>query len=116
MPSNRRTIERPRRTRISAEALRLFVALENTPSRRRHSQEFKDGSKRLAVMLGLTAEWWAMCHVEDADKPRPREGLVAHDDWLTVRRVREALLAASGLADVAARGKPLAKPAPQLVQ
>jgi hypothetical protein len=98
VPTNRTPISRPRHPSFSPEILELFRRLETTPPRRRSSGEFKAGSKRLAALLGLTTQWWAMKHVEDDNKHRPREGLAAHDYWLTVRTVRQQLLEATGTA------------------
>jgi hypothetical protein len=85
-----------RRPQFSGEVVELFVQLERTPARQRRTQEFTDGSKRLARALNLSAEWWAGCAVEDGEKPQPRAGLVAHEYWLTTRRMRAALLEAAG--------------------
>jgi hypothetical protein len=109
-------IAKDRRPSFSRETLALFVELERTSPRRRKTTEFIAKSKRLAGLLGLSAEWWTMQHVEDDNRFRPQPGLIAHADWLTVRRVRAQLLAAAGLGDAAVEGKPRATHASHLVQ
>jgi hypothetical protein len=81
-----------RRPQFSREVLDLFRELEGTPRRMRHTPEFIAKSKRLAVLLDLTTEWWAMLHVETANDPRPRPTL--YQWWPRVRAVRAALLEA----------------------
>jgi hypothetical protein len=94
-------VAKERRPLFSAEALVLFVELERMPRHSRDSQEFKDKSKRLAGLLGLTSEWWTINHVHDRSRaPRHPPWCVAYTDWHRVRRVREALLAAGAEARV----------------
>jgi hypothetical protein len=104
------------RAQFRREALELFVELEGM--RGQHRQEFKDKSKRLARLLGLTREFWGGNSVLDRDRrPCWPPSLVAHHDWYRVREVREQLLAAAGLEYASARRKALAKhPAPLPVQ
>jgi len=98
VPTNRTPIHRQRQPTFSPETLQLFTELEQTPLRRRRTQEFIARSKRLGIVLNLTTEWWAGQCVEDANnKFRPHKLLAAHDYWLTVQRVRAELLAATGL-------------------
>jgi hypothetical protein len=99
--TNRTPIHRHRRPTFTTEVVELFLELEQTPPRRRKSEEFIAKSKRLAGLLGLSTEWWAMQCVEGGNnKFRPYKPLAAHDYWLTVQRVRAALLEATGLQDV----------------
>ena len=81
-----------RRPTFSAEALALFVRLERMSER---SRDFEEGSRELAHMLRLTAEWWTRNHVNDRSQgPCYAPEYAAHRDWYTCREVREALLAA----------------------
>jgi hypothetical protein len=98
MPVKQR-VAKERRPAFSAEIIELFVKLEHTS---RRSQAFKNGSKELARLLGLSTEWWMMQHVNDrAGAPPP--WLAAHAAWQRCRAVREQLLAASGLGSSRAR-------------
>jgi hypothetical protein len=107
MPSNRTTIQRPQRAQISAEALALFLELEHLPQ---DSERFKDGSRRLARLLGLTREFWGGNFVNDkSSRPCWPPSLVAHDNWFRVRAVRNALLAAAGLEGASPRSETRAK-------
>jgi hypothetical protein len=99
MPAKLRAAKE-RRPSFAPGVLELFAELERTPLPRRRTQDFTNRSKRLAALLGLTDEWWAMQHVEDRGKFRPPASLVAHHYWLTVQRVRRELLAATGLDSV----------------
>jgi hypothetical protein len=100
MPVKLRAAKERRRS-FSAEALALFIELERTPQ---HSRKFKDGSRELARLLGLTAEWWTMNHVNDRSRaPCHPPGYIAREDWIKVRAVREALLAAARLEDTGHR-------------
>jgi hypothetical protein len=71
----------------------LFAELERTP---RNSNKFKEGSRRLADMLGLAAERFCS-GVDVLDRSRRScwpEGSPACDDWNRVHSVRLDLLAA----------------------
>ena len=96
MPTNRTPIERPRQRQVlTAEAIRLFAAHEQTPRSQRDSKAFKDGQHELMRLLGLVPEYWTMNSVLDNSERPPRPPhLVAYQDWHKVRGVREALLAA----------------------
>src|SRR5262245_16112054 len=94
MATSKHPLRHPRRPTFTAEVLELFRELEGTPRRRQKAPEFIAKSKRLAALLNLGNEWWAMQRVEYDDPFRPREGLAAHDYWLTVQRVRRQLLEA----------------------
>jgi hypothetical protein len=62
----------------------------------KRSRDFEEGSRELARMLGLTAEWWTGNHVNDRSQgPFMRPEYAAHRDWYTCREVREALLVAA---------------------
>jgi hypothetical protein len=95
--TKRTTITRRWRSgRFSREVLDLFLDLEAVPRRERwESDEWKDGSKRLAGLLGLSTEWWRMTNVHDTGPAPPRD-LAGFDyrDWRTCCEVRLALLAA----------------------
>jgi hypothetical protein len=94
MSTNRRTRSWPLKAEITPGILTLFVELEGMSDR---DPKFKAGSRRLAELLGLTDEWWSGQHVNDASAgPCHPPGYVAHGDWYTCRRVRDALLAAAG--------------------
>jgi hypothetical protein len=85
-----------RPARFTPEALALFVRLEGM---RRDDPAFKDGERELARMLNLSDVW--LCSgisVNDTD-PEPcwPLGHAAYEDFFTVRRVRNALLAAAGM-------------------
>jgi hypothetical protein len=92
MPVKQRPAKK-RRPRFSAEVLELFLDLEAVPARRRNRREWWDGSKRLAGLLGLSSEWWAMQNVHDLRaRPCHPPEYFAHDAWFRCRAVREALL------------------------
>jgi hypothetical protein len=91
MPVKDRTAK-VRRPSFALEAVALFVRLESLSP---HSQEFKQGSRQLARMLNLTAEWWTCNHVNDrSEGPCHPPGYIAYSDWHTCREVRKALLEA----------------------
>jgi hypothetical protein len=84
-----------RRPTFSREVLQLFLELERVPTRRRDRREWWDGSKRLAGLLGLSSEWWAMENVHDRSaRPCHPPGYFAHDAWFRCRAMRQALLEA----------------------
>jgi hypothetical protein len=86
-------IAKDRRPSFSAEALGLFLELEQTPQA---SQRFKDGSRELARLLGFVDEWWTCNHVNDrSPEPCHPPGYIAHGDWFRCRAVRLQLLAAA---------------------
>jgi len=85
----------PQRVRITDPVLDLFAQLDRVPASRRHSQEFKDRSYRLADMLGLTDEWWHMNSVLDTCvEPCHPPHCASFTDWHTCRALRLELLAA----------------------
>jgi hypothetical protein len=87
----RKALSRPQ---FSAEALALFVELEDMP----RTDEFKIKGARLAELLGLTDEWWTCNHVHDrSTEPCYPPGYPAREDWFRVHDVRRMLLAATGL-------------------
>ena len=91
-------VAKERRPSFSAEAVELFVTLERMPPHDRDSAEFRDKSKRLAALLGLTSEWWTCNHVHDRSRtPCHPPWCVAHGDWHHCRTVRQMLLAAAGV-------------------
>jgi hypothetical protein len=70
----------------------LFAELEHMPQ---GSQAFKDGSRKLAKLLGLSEQWWTCNHVNDRSSgPCHPPWCVAYTDWHQVRAIRKALLAA----------------------
>ena len=72
--------------------LALFAEIERMPQR---GQQFKDRSRELARLLGLTSEWWTGNSVNDRSaEPCHPEGHVAREDWFRCRDVRDALLVA----------------------
>jgi hypothetical protein len=92
--TNSTVIHRPRRRpQFSSEALQLFAKLEAVVDQ--DGQVFKDGSKRLAAVLGLGAEFLcsgAYVNNRALEPPWPDHMPAAQDFW-RVRRVREQLLA-----------------------
>jgi hypothetical protein len=94
MPTTRRPLDRPRqRQLISAEALRLFVEIENTPKHKRGPKVYNDKERELARLLGLTSEWWngnSVC--DDSDGPGCPPHLARYENWFKVRAIREQLL------------------------
>jgi hypothetical protein len=82
-----------RRLLFSTEILDLFEQIERMPSQR--GERYREGSKRLAILLDLSDEWWAMTHVNDrSPSPCHPLGYFAHDAWFRCRIVRAQLLAA----------------------
>jgi hypothetical protein len=97
-----------RRPQFSRETLELFLELEASPQ---NCQRFKDGSRRLAHLLGLTSQWWTMNHVHRRDaRPCHPPHMIAHRDWHTCREMRLALSAATGLEVTAPRRAVRARP------
>ena len=98
MPTNRSPIARTWRPgRFSAEVLDLFTRLEATPVRERwkSGSQWVDDSKRLAVLLDLSTEWWAMQNVHDRDRGSDYEpGSLGHQAWQRCRAMRKQLLEA----------------------
>jgi hypothetical protein len=87
-------VAKVRRPSFAPEAVALFIRLESLSPRR---QAFKQGSRELACMLGLTAEWWTCNHVNDrSEGPCHSPEYIAHSDWHRCREVRNALLEAVG--------------------
>jgi hypothetical protein len=77
---------------IDREALALFLEIERGDPQR--AKPFSDDTRKLAKLLGLTAEWWTgQSPCDRSDKPVHPKGYVAHDDWHRCRAVRNALLA-----------------------
>jgi hypothetical protein len=101
MPTKRTPLNRARKAIIDAGTLALFVELENTPMRRRHSAEFKRRDRELARRLGLGSEWFcACCSVLDRDRePCHPPGYARNDSFWMVRAVRLQLLEAAGLSE-----------------
>jgi hypothetical protein len=96
MTTKRTIIDRSRRGTITAEALELFLELEAAPQVSRGRQDWKDKSKRLAGLLGLSPEWWMVQHVNDRSSgPCHPPHMCAHEAWHRVRAVRQALLEAA---------------------
>jgi hypothetical protein len=95
MPTKRKPMSYHPRLQFSPEALQLFAMLEQVP-RDQHTREFKKESLRLAALLGLTAEWWAMetVHTARRDPGIPRHMTLAREAWQRCREVREQLLEA----------------------
>jgi hypothetical protein len=97
MPTNRTTINRPRRpTRPDDDALEIFRRLENTPRRQRQSAAFLAEDLRLHQLLDLySARRCSICSVLDrsAAPLRPAD-MPAAKDWHRVHAVRVELLAA----------------------
>jgi len=95
--TNRTIISRPpRRPQFSLEALQLFAKLETIVEQDSH--EFKVGSKKLAALLGLGAEFLcsgASVNDKSAEPPWPPNYPASQDFW-RVRAVRHQLLAAVG--------------------
>jgi hypothetical protein len=96
MPTKRRRIPRELRLpRFAPEAIALFAELEAYTDQ--DSQRFREGSKRLASLLGLGSEWLCSCaHVNDRSIESchpPNHPATA--DWHRVRNVRLQLLAAT---------------------
>jgi hypothetical protein len=96
--TKRHPIHRPSRHRpFTAEVLRLFVELEHAP--RRRGEAFKAKELELARLLGLDPPWISGNSVLDRSAaPCWPPSYVAHETWHECRRLREALLAAIGLA------------------
>jgi hypothetical protein len=110
MPTNRRTISRPRRPTFGPEVLALFAELNAVPMRDR-KDEFKARDRELAEMLSIGDEWlFSIASVTDG-RPLRTSGMTtpAYADHLRVRAVREQLLAA--LAEVPPEGPRMSAPA-----
>jgi hypothetical protein len=95
MTTNRTPIDRPRRAAISDSALSLFIELEAVPKRQLWRPEWRAKSRQLARLLGLTVEFWAQEHVNNASGPCGNE--LARETWHKCREVRKQLLAAARL-------------------
>jgi len=106
LPKNRRPgFSRPF---FSAEAVELFEELERTPG---GHLPYSEDSHRLARMLGLTAEWWASCHVNDrSSRSSYPSGHLTDTAFWKVREVRKALIAIA--AERAGESKAAAASAP----
>jgi hypothetical protein len=93
--TRRRPIARPSLLpHFTAEAVALFAKLEH----QRPSQRDRDEERELMYALGLSDEYWTMqSPLDRSRRPCHPPGYVAHEDWHTCRRVREALLATAGL-------------------
>jgi hypothetical protein len=90
---------KPRKPQFSAEVLQLFSELEQTPPKRRRAQWFKDAEKHLMCNLfDMGAEFW-MCQspLDRSRKPCHPPRMPAHEAWHACRRLRIALLEATGL-------------------
>jgi hypothetical protein len=97
VPTNRRIIDRPRRSGLGAEAVALFIELNAIQDRRRHENlNLRAKEQALHEMLGLWTEWrCSCCSVLDRDRaPCWPANMPAHHDWHRVRAVREQLLQA----------------------
>jgi hypothetical protein len=91
MATNRTPIERARRPSFDAATLALFAKLEHT--RERNSRAFKAAERDLAERLGLIDEWWTVNSVLNRSSgPCHPPGYIAHRDFFTCRRMRQALL------------------------
>jgi hypothetical protein len=98
VPSRRETLNRPRRNRLTDEAIALFRRLSAMPPSARKGPEWKAQSQRLAELLGLENEWWAMWHVEDEPHAYvPEDNSYQIGCCRRVAEVREQLLAATKL-------------------
>jgi hypothetical protein len=89
-------IAKQRRPLFSLEVLELFIHLEGI--RDEDSREFQDGSKRLAQLLNLGAEYLCSCTSvthRELHHSMPNDDYPSAQDWLRVRRVRLQLLAAA---------------------
>jgi hypothetical protein len=82
MPTKRKVMAYQPRMQFSPEVLELFVELEGVKLDDL-TRKYKQNSLRLAVLLGLGAEWWAMQNVNTRRWLDPR-----------VRAVRQELLEA----------------------
>jgi hypothetical protein len=95
MPTNRTPIERRRHPypKFTVEVLELFTELEAMGARQ-NTLAFKEGSKRLADLLGLSLELLCSgCHVHDrARAPCHPPGYAANSDWHRVRRKISAVI------------------------
>jgi hypothetical protein len=98
MTAKRTPLDRRRKPLMDPETLRMFVELESTPRRQRHSQKFGDRDYELHRRLGLGAErLCSQVSIFDHKTAYPRRGTPQYEDWERVRAVREQLLAATGL-------------------
>jgi hypothetical protein len=97
--TKRQLKNRRAKARITAEVIELFTKLEAVPARRRKSQAFRDGERKLARSLDLVDAWWSGNSVlsRSRESCHPPE-YMAHQDWHRCHEVRMALLAAAGLA------------------
>jgi hypothetical protein len=84
---------------FSREVLELFAELERTPPKQRRTQRFRDAEKHLMCdLLDMGGEFWMMQSPLDRSlKPCYPPRMPAHDAWHTCRRLRIALLEATGL-------------------
>jgi hypothetical protein len=96
MPAKRTPIARALRTpRFSDEALSLFLRLEKM--RDQDCREFQDGSRHLAGLLHLGAEYLcggAYVNDKSATHCYPDDSFPAAQDFFRVKAVREQLFAA----------------------
>jgi hypothetical protein len=79
--------------RFSPGALALFIELDGKPKERK---SFSSGSRQLAELLGLEAEWFTgNSPLDQRAEPHRSPGCQSYADWCTCRAVREELLAAA---------------------
>jgi hypothetical protein len=78
------------------EVITLFKRLAGMPPSARKGPEWKEQSQRLAELLGLENEWWAMNHVEDEPSgfPPAEDNTFQHAAYWRVAEAREQLLQA----------------------
>jgi hypothetical protein len=113
MVGSRRPIDPKLRQKFNQEILQLFTKLEQTPIKRRRARWFKDAEKHLMCdLLDMGGEFWMMTSPLDRSPPSlcPPPNLCAHEAWHACRRLRIALLEATGLgkkSDVAPQGSRL---------
>ena len=101
MPTKRTTIDRPRRSRLTDEALALFKRL-NAVSEPERDDAWKRESRRLAVLLGpmgdkedYASAWFlGRLDVLDPRLDRDRPGYWGGAPLARVREMREQLLVA----------------------
>ena len=103
MPTKRTPLNRERKALIDPETVRLFVELENMPTRSRRSERFEKGEAELHRRLGLYGDLFLSgrgASVLSRAKENPWRPPYAHrETWFRLRAVREQLLAAAGLGD-----------------
>ena len=89
-------VPKERRPFFDDETIALFRKLSAMPPSARKGSEWKEQSQRLAELLGLEVEWWAMRHVEDEPSgfPPAEDNTFQHACYWRVAEVREQLLAA----------------------